>query len=423
MCNAIGMTSRCLIASARSKERAANADQLLPNSNERSNAAASDPRSLNSYWPAFARTTRLSPVAGTPATSLRRSASKWLAGLAVPSANPSDGTVTVYLGRESQWRPLPAYVLMRVPPDSVVCEEGHLLQGYVQESNETHEVSQHVTQSRRLRKRRIKKYRPPSNAQFHGERGTFLLFQALQWILREQVRVMIDELGFPPELEGVTRDLWGLYLASSGVPNAPADYLAGNEPASSYCGPRAGARYTVKGRPSKAAKREGTADAGDEGDGSDVDGEMTDADRTAGSGSDADDSDTDASDDVDVVPVSSPQPDATSPTASSKIKTAQGIKAPPKKQRKTSFGYNAREQPRMDTLLVILYLACCTLRFPVFTKDVLQSAPSLRQPNCPAPDTARLQPCRDASNSLPQCSAPSADGSAAASQRRASPPA
>lgn len=179
---------------------------------------------------------------------------------------------------------------------------------------------------------------------------------------------MIDELGFPPELEGIARDLWGLYMASSGVPNAPVDFLRENEPASSYCGPRPGARYKMKRRRRAQAKQEDDELHSDENEDADSDeGEMTDADRTAGSGSEADDSDSDLGS------VEEPRPDS-SPVQPriSAVQSAYLSSLPRPVTRRGASAYNIRDQPRMDTLLVILYLACVTLRFPVLIKDLIQ---------------------------------------------------
>ena len=135
---------------------------------------------------------------------------------------------------------------------AIVCEEGHLLAGYVQETTETQEgPSQHTQTTRRVRKNRTRKQKPPTNDHFHGDRESYLLWQAMQLVLREQLRVLIDECGWPVQLEAVTRDLWSLLVASSGdrgVPPAPRDYHLDDEPAASYSGPRKGDRYNRAGR-------------------------------------------------------------------------------------------------------------------------------------------------------------------------------
>lgn len=256
---------------------------------------------------------------------------------------------------------------------SIVCEEGHLLQGYVQESNETHELSQHVTQTRRLRKKRTKKVKPLPNLYFHGERGTFILWQALQWVLREQLRVLIEELGWPVELEGVCRDLWGMLMASSGVPNAPADYLKGDEPATSFCGPREGARY------SRRRTNQAKMDLDEEENGA-QEGGHSEGER-GGSGSDADDSDSfvssdeDGERDEDASPrkrarTTSPAPQNDDPPPPP-VNLYDEVKPPPLAEQKPR-STNPRAQPRMEHLLLVIYLGCVTLRLPTFINDILQ---------------------------------------------------
>lgn len=256
---------------------------------------------------------------------------------------------------------------------SIVCEEGHLLQGYVQESNEAHEFSQHVTQTRRLRKQRTKKVKPLPNHYFHGERGTFILWQALQWVLREQLRVLIEELGWPVELEGICRDLWGMLMASSGVPNAPGDYFKGDEPATSFCGPREGVRYSR--RRTNQAKTEWDEEESGAREGGQSEGER------GGSGSDADDSDSFVSSDEGAeaedearprkrARTTSPAPQNDGPPPPP-VNLYDEIKPPPLAEQKPR-STNPRAQPRMEHLLLIIYLGCVTLRLPTFMNDILK---------------------------------------------------
>nr|CRX79054.1 hypothetical protein ls5930a1_00103 [Leucosporidium scottii] len=257
---------------------------------------------------------------------------------------------------------------------SIVCEEGHLLQGYVQESNETHELSQHVTQTRRLRKKRTKKVKPLPNLYFHGERGTFILWQALQWVLREQLRVLIEELGWPVELEGVCRDLWGMLVASSGVPNAPGDYLKGDEPATSFCGPREGARY------SRRRTNQAKTDLDDEEENGAQGGSQSEGEH-GGSGVDADDSDSFVSSDEDGERDEDPSPRKRARTTSPPpqnddpppppVNLYDEVKPPPLAEQKPR-SINPRSHPRMEHLLLVIYLGCVTLRLPTFMNDILQ---------------------------------------------------
>lgn len=279
--------------------------------------------------------------------------------------------------------------------DSIVCEEGHLLQGYVQESNETQEMSQHVTMSRRLRKKRAKRVKPLPNHYFHGERATFILWQSLQWVLREQLRVLIEELGWPTELEGVCRDLWAMLMASSGVPNAPSDHFKGDEPASSYCGPREGSRYAKSRKRSTKGKAEDGAEDGDDDqtDRGTGDEGRSEGGRRAGSGSeaDADDSHSDVTSDESVAEDSEDDgvepPDKRARRGSSagveeepsrpSSNIYDKVKPPPVRDIKPQ-SRNPRAAPRMDHLLMIIYLGCTTLRYPVFLSDIIQQVDLLR---------------------------------------------
>ncbi|BGP56891.1 hypothetical protein JCM8202v2_004527 [Rhodotorula sphaerocarpa] len=146
---------------------------------------------------------------------------------------------------------------------AIVCEDGHLLAGYVNETTDAHEgPSQHTQTTRRLKKqRRRRPERPPAHDHFHGHRDRFLVAQALQLVLREQLRVLIDELGFPAELEPVARDLWSLLVAAAAdraAPPAPREYHLDDEPAASYSGPRPGDRYTRAGRKPYRTQKGGT---------------------------------------------------------------------------------------------------------------------------------------------------------------------
>lgn len=272
----------------------------------------------------------------------------------------------------------------------VVCEEGHLLQGYVQESTESQEVSQFVTQTRRVRKNKAKKLKPPSNDHFHGERALFLRWQALQFILRQQLRILVDNLGFPEELEHVCRDLFAMLVASSGVPAAPRDFERGDEPASSFSGPREGTRYK-KARKRKAdVKGKGRAKEEDEESGSDDDEEEEEDERDrARRGGERSSGDEDDSEDDDPSPKEDDKADDVKPA---------GPAGPPdpydpgKRSSKQAARKSIREvcdRPRIDFLLLLLYLGCVTLRVPILLKDILECVASRRSRH---PVVANLSP-------------------------------
>lgn len=275
-----------------------------------------------------------------------------------------------------------------------MCEEGHLLQGYIQESIEAQDASQHVTTRRSVRKNRALKHRVASNDHFHGDRALFLQAQALQLILRHQLKAMTEQLGFPAELEGVCRDMWGLLAASAGLPAAPRDYERGEEAAGSYSGPREGARYVRKGaRKGKGKQRErrekvdGSED--DESrDGSDVGGSPV----ASVHSSDIEDSESEE-DPMDVTQTLQDGPHAgvgelPTPLATVSEEGADQATTPapspedpnpfappprtgPKKWHQSYVG-DPRKRARMDHLLLILYLGCVTLRLPVFLHDIVR---------------------------------------------------
>ncbi|GAA5931024.1 hypothetical protein JCM1841_005460 [Sporobolomyces salmonicolor] len=278
---------------------------------------------------------------------------------------------------------------------SIVCEEGHVLTGYVQETTESQEPSQHVQQTRRQRKNKQRKERVPANDYFHGDRGTFLVWQCMQLILREQLRVLIDEMGWPAELEAVTRDLWAMLVASSRVPPAPVDYERGEEPAGSYSGPRSGDRYIRSGRPKWGGrvKKEAKGEADDATD-EDGAGSTTEQSGHASGGGSSDESsvssyfsDADADDERPRDGSRSRRGTPTASAATSPAPSAPANPAPPEpnlyappKPRPPASGPPARNKddprahPRMDYLLLVIYLACMTLRLPVFLSDIVHLA-------------------------------------------------
>ncbi|GAA5873486.1 hypothetical protein JCM3774_002429 [Rhodotorula dairenensis] len=330
---------------------------------------------------------------------------------------------------------------------AVVCEEGHLLAGYVQETTEAQEgPSQHTQTTRRIRKNRTRKQKPPANDHFHGDRERFLLWQAMQLILREQLRVLIDELGWPVELEAVTRDLWSLLVASSGeraVPAAPRDYHLDDEPAASYSGPRKGDRYNRAGRNpygTRGVKKEDSDRAGpggvgggdgddDGGDGQDPpaggrSGGRGDDESRGGSGTDSErdtapraaagelqsdeDSDADSyfsedqdADDERAPPTSkkrrsrrpspadgfgahsAPGPGGGGGEETSNARTGwrsfgRGGRYPAHKRRRVAppppRSDDPRDQPRLEYTLLVIYLACITLKLPIMLGDLFHLA-------------------------------------------------
>ncbi|GAA6061300.1 hypothetical protein JCM10212_005414 [Sporobolomyces blumeae] len=318
---------------------------------------------------------------------------------------------------------------------SIVCEEGHLLAGYVQESIEAEQPSQHFLQARRERRGRGRKPKPPSNDHFHGDRATFLVYQAMQLILREQLRVLVDDLGWPVQLEPVARDLWTLLVASSDVPAAPVDFANGDENPASYSGPRPGDRYTVRGRGKYKTKGKANVKSDPVDDNAldvDADGDDDDDDdeaagrsyaydsqtRTTNPDRDGESIDTDSSEgesspssyfsEGDDADDERPRPDgasrraspsglagpsrSTTPFLAVEAKTAEGSQPdpvnpyeppPPRLPRRgmaRPIVHDPRAHPRLDFLLYIIYLACVTLRLPVFLSDIFRLAETYQIP-------------------------------------------
>ncbi|KAI0268248.1 hypothetical protein BC834DRAFT_952535 [Gloeopeniophorella convolvens] len=106
-----------------------------------------------------------------------------------------------------QWRKEPATGL-------VVCSEGHILQNYRNETNETQELGPHQLHRRTIKSGRKARERE-SKADpelYHGARARYLYLQCLQLLLRKQAAALIRAWQLPPEFEIICRDLWALHL-------------------------------------------------------------------------------------------------------------------------------------------------------------------------------------------------------------------
>ncbi|KAK4048169.1 hypothetical protein OIO90_005933 [Microbotryomycetes sp. JL221] len=300
---------------------------------------------------------------------------------------------------------------------SLVCQEGHILQGYVNESNEQDIGSQPGAKTATLRAQRLKrlpgdKERRQSSSKaaqhFHGQRAGFLLWQTLQWVLRVQVDELIKPASrgghfeWPVELEAITRDLWAMYMASVGVRDAPRDFAQGQEPATSYAGAREGMdRSKPKRRRTKIdegkLKRKREDEDGvvaEDEDEEDVDGELapgklkrhqarrhTKIDDEMDLDSDDDDGDIDTESETE--PDADDEDNGEDPDAALPQDEETNLGSPrpyevlddlPQTKARKHYTDNPRERPRMDALLAIIYLACTTLRLPVFLSDIAHFA-------------------------------------------------
>lgn len=246
----------------------------------------------------------------------------------------------------------------------IQCEEGHLLLGYVQESNESQDASKHVTQTRRMRVNKVRKvkdtYNP--NGHFHGARAEFLKWQCLQWLLRTQIKVLIDDLGYPHDLEVVAKDLWTMLLVSSGVSDGPGEFYRDEEGPESFSGTKEGAIYQKKRKVEEDEEEDESED------------EEERARREEAEFS---------SDEEDEEPAPS-KPDVTTPLRSTSVKKRKVadaasestdhymLKKAPKRPNQPVKTKDPRTRVRMDFTLSIIYLSCVTLRLPVFLSDIVR---------------------------------------------------
>ncbi|PVG00555.1 hypothetical protein CPB86DRAFT_729351 [Serendipita vermifera] len=111
--------------------------------------------------------------------------------------------------KSRQWRKEPSSGML-------VCNEGHILQGYRNETIEQTEMSQHIMHKRTLKSvRKIAKEAKGNKAIYHNEdQARFLYLQSLQLLLRLQIAALSRLWKLPPEFEGICRDIWGIYMSS-----------------------------------------------------------------------------------------------------------------------------------------------------------------------------------------------------------------
>ena len=260
----------------------------------------------------------------------------------------------------------------------LMCEEGHILQGYVQESTESQETSKYATRTRNVRKNRVKKARSSydRNDHFHGARADFLKWQSIQFVLRQQLKVLIDDLGFPGELELVVKDLWSMLVVGAGLVDAPNEYYVGEEGLESFSGRKEGWVSDKKRNMGKGKqKAEGDEQEEAESDDQSEDEEERRKREDVNSSSEEDDelvsshrASTRAGEPPDEPPVkkqrrisSNNDVDKGEPRSRSQsVKVEQESDSP-------------SERINISFTLILLYLGCCTLRLPVFFSDILKS--------------------------------------------------
>lgn len=270
-----------------------------------------------------------------------------------------------------------------------VCEEGHLRTRLV-ETNESQQASQYSVTTRRQRKNSRRRVRAAANDYYHGERAVFLLWQIMQKLLRDQLAIMIGQLGYPPALEGVCRELWAMLVCSCNVPNAPRKFHQRREDASSFSGPKEGGVRRLGVRRRNASD----ASTGDEASPAPVDttSESEDEEERFKREQSSDDED-DLEDDMrgikkraesketwrDTFTVQDGSDPGDSKKPARDVKPSRRRPPLPRKRGPTKrrrrdprHRLNVRDAGRLDYTLLVLYLACLTLKIPVYLRDILQ---------------------------------------------------
>lgn len=278
--------------------------------------------------------------------------------------------------------------------DQVVCSEGHLLVGNLVESVETESASQHTTFGQKNKSKRSTKDGPHPFQYFHGDRGTFLVWQCLQFILKSQIEIMIDSLGYPMELEDVCRDLWLKLVISSAPEDGPRKYALNREDASkSYSGRRQGTTYRRVGKRSiprkDAVETPAPEDTTSESESEKEDERL----KRVESSSDEDDLDIALSKFRTSLPPSasvrdkSPSPGDIKPTP---VKRPAQSRKGDRTSKRTRYGKpgplrqpsrhshttisDPLATPRVDFTLIVIYLGCLILRIPVGFSDIIKWA-------------------------------------------------
>jgi hypothetical protein len=231
-----------------------------------------------------------------------------------------------------------------------VCEDGHILAGTMEESSQLApgESSAFMFATRRLHQTNTtKKVRGITHDHFHGQRERFLLFQCLQWIMREQLNVMIEELGYPKELEGCVKELWSMLVVSSDLSNAPRKFSENDEAVGSFSGmkePNIGKNGRAKLKRKRDQSRERAKSKSRDGRG-----------RGRGHASDFKESADERSDKEEE------EDDEDSEGGDENDERGDRIRS-----------HNPRHSPRLDYTLSVIYLACLTLRIPVMFHDIVK---------------------------------------------------
>ncbi|KZS97967.1 hypothetical protein SISNIDRAFT_405751 [Sistotremastrum niveocremeum HHB9708] len=103
----------------------------------------------------------------------------------------------------------------------IICSEGHVLENYRNETNETTELGPHARKKRTIKSSKKGKAAADRSDPhiYYGGRATYHYFQCLQLLLRQQIAVLSETWNLPPEFENVCRDIWALHLSL--LPDVP----------------------------------------------------------------------------------------------------------------------------------------------------------------------------------------------------------
>ncbi|CAE6521504.1 unnamed protein product [Rhizoctonia solani] len=109
----------------------------------------------------------------------------------------------------------------------LICSEGHVLQGYRNETNEVTDIGAHTVHKRQLRVgRRRKAAVDKGNPDiYYGPRARYLYYQCRQLILRYQIESVVTSWELPKEAKNICRTIWLLALDVLPQPPPPQPWL------------------------------------------------------------------------------------------------------------------------------------------------------------------------------------------------------
>ncbi|EUC66809.1 hypothetical protein RSOL_509320 [Rhizoctonia solani AG-3 Rhs1AP] len=103
----------------------------------------------------------------------------------------------------------------------LICSEGHVLQGYRNETNEVTDIGAHTVHRRQLRvgRRRRAAVDKGNPDIYYGPRARYLYYQCRQLILRYQIESLVGSWELPKEAKNICRTIW--LLALDVLPQSP----------------------------------------------------------------------------------------------------------------------------------------------------------------------------------------------------------